>query len=133
MWFVSNCFASFRLQFGLDLQKHFTFLIHGKCRNFFNFRKSGFNLNYYVYSIYEKFYDIFWFLFKLNNEKDECPRNSDCELKNLNENKFYLSFESKNCTDYITEKLWRVLYAKMIPIVIQPSRIYYEMILPPES
>lgn len=133
VWFVSNCYASFRLKFGLDLQKYFPFNIHGKCRDYFNFRKS-FNLNYDLYSIGQFFYDSFWYVFRLRSDNsDKCSRNSNCEVKELNENKFYLSFESKNCTDYITEKLWRVLNAFMIPIVIQPSRQYYELVLPKDS
>ena len=129
-----NCYASFRLHFGLSLRKHFPFSIHGNCRSYFNFRKSGLDLNYSMYSIYQKIYEVISSMFNLNyTTKTECARNSICELKQLNENKFYLSFESKNCTDYITEKLWSILHAKMIPIVIQPAKKYYEYILPSDS
>ena len=46
---------------------------------------------------------------------------------------FYLSFESVNCTDYLTEKLWRILRTNMIPVVLQPSKENYLRIAPPDS
>jgi hypothetical protein len=133
VWFVSNCLASFRLNFGLDLLKYFQFNIYGKCKDYFNFRLN-FNLSYEFYNILSYFTNFIWYIFSVTPRLDDsCNRNSACELKELNENKFYLSFESKNCTDYITEKLWRVLNAKMIPIVIQPAKKYYDLILPKDS
>lgn len=133
VWFVSNCLASFRLNFGIDLLKHFAFNIHGKCKDYFKFRQN-YNLSYSMYTWIKYFTDLVWFVFSLSNkQEDKCARNSACELKELNENKFYLSFESKNCTDYITEKMWRVLNAQMIPIVIQPAKKYYDLVLPKDS
>ena len=32
--------------------------------------------------------------------------------------KFYLSFENSLCVDYITEKLWRILYFNVVPVVL---------------
>ena len=53
--------------------------------------------------------------------------------------KFYLSFENSFCTDYITEKLWKVLNYDIVPIVMgggnytkyAPAKSYinYEAIL----
>jgi hypothetical protein len=64
----------------------------------------------------------------------ECGRDSDCEQKMLRENKFYFAFESKNCTDYITEKFWRSLsYNGLIPVVFQPAKKYYERVAPQNS
>jgi hypothetical protein len=130
VWFVSNCLASFRIQFGLKLEKHFPFDIYGQCRDYFLFQKlNPTKNNYYYYLIFNFISNLF--ISKSNNE--ECKRGSKCELIALNENKFYLSFESKNCSNYITEKLWRVLSSYSIPIVIQPAKHYYEQILPENS
>ena len=46
---------------------------------------------------------------------------------------FYLSLENSNCEDYITEKFWRSLSFDLIPIVIQPSRKFYNRIAPSNS
>lgn len=45
--------------------------------------------------------------------------------------KFYLSFESSMCTDYVTEKLWRPIIKNVIPIVL--GSVNYTDILPPNS
>jgi glycoprotein 3-alpha-L-fucosyltransferase len=47
--------------------------------------------------------------------------------------KFFLALESRNCTDYITEKFWRSLSHGLIPVVIQPPRHFYEKLAPPNS
>lgn len=44
-----------------------------------------------------------------------------------------MSFESVNCTDYLTEKLWRILRTGMIPVVLQPNKANYIKIAPPGS
>ena len=46
---------------------------------------------------------------------------------------FYLSLENSNCEDYITEKFWRSLSFGLIPIVVHPSRKYYDRVAPPKS
>ena len=45
--------------------------------------------------------------------------------------KFYLSFENALCTDYITEKLWKVLRINIVPIVLGGAD--YKQLLPPKS
>ena len=50
---------------------------------------------------------------------------SDCENKLFSSFKYYLAFENRNCTDYITEKLWKSFEENIIPIVLQPSRESY--------
>ncbi len=45
------------------------------------------------------------------------PRDSDEEVFILQNNKFFLAFENSNCSDYITEKLWRSLSYDIIPVV----------------
>ena len=72
-------------------------------------------------------------MFGSDNSAEECGSNSECESREFKLNKFYLSFESRNCTNYITEKLWRILRTNMIPVVIQPSREFYEQVAPPDS
>jgi glycoprotein 3-alpha-L-fucosyltransferase len=62
-----------------------------------------------------------------------CERGSDCELKAMRSHKFFLAFESRNCTDYITEKFWRSLDHDLIPVVIQPTKKFYERLAPPNS
>ncbi len=62
-----------------------------------------------------------------------CDRGSDCELNALKTHKFFLAFESRNCTDYITEKFWRSLDFDIIPVVIQPPKKFYERLAPPNS
>ncbi len=64
---------------------------------------------------------------------DNCERGSECQLKAMRTHKFYLAFETRNCTDYITEKFWRSLDHDLIPVVIQPSRRSYERLAPPNS
>ena len=65
--------------------------------------------------------------------QNECPRDTECEVKYLHNNKFYLAFESTNCSDYITNTFWRSLSHGLIPIVIQPSRESYERVAPSDS
>lgn len=50
---------------------------------------------------------------------------SQCEKDLLNSHKYYLAFENRNCTDYITEKFWRSMRTQLIPIVFQPNRESY--------
>ena len=68
-----------------------------------------------------------------NSEFLDCPRESECEKSLFETSKFYLAFESRNCTDYITEKMWRVLRTNMIPVVLQPGKEFYRQVAPPES
>lgn len=115
VWFVSNCDARLRLKFASTLKSIFPVTVHGKCAKFVH-GSNNFIFNY------------------LNNFiSDSCDRYSVCEKEEFARHKFYLSFESKNCSSYITEKLWRILSTNMIPVVLQPSREFYEKIAPPNS
>ena len=45
--------------------------------------------------------------------------------------KFYLSFENAICTDYVTEKVWKILLLNVVPVVLGGAN--YREILPPKS
>jgi glycoprotein 3-alpha-L-fucosyltransferase len=108
VWFVSNCERKKRLEFAAGLGKYFSLIIIGECSKLVNGEK-------------------------IINKNTKCPRGSTCESDNLMNSKFYLAFESVNCSDYITEKFWRTLSFDLIPVVFQPSRQSYERIAPPNS
>ena len=61
----------------------------------------------------------------INNKKEICRRNDQCEISRSRLALFYLAFESQTCTDYITEKFWRALYYGMIPVVFGPRKQSY--------
>ena len=63
----------------------------------------------------------------------ECSRQSNCQNLTLLTSKFYLSFESQSCTDYITEKFWRTLALGAIPIVSGPQPENFRRVAPPNS
>lgn len=118
VWAASNC-RSNRIQHALRLHEHFHVHVLGRCSGYFERPGSFLPL------------DLDNFL--SNSESLDCQRESDCEKRLFAESKFYLSFESRNCTDYITEKFWRILRTDMIPVVLQPSKEVYEQVAPPES
>ncbi len=131
LWFVSNCNSEYRINFALKLQNYFPIEIFGQCKYKFTLKKkfpsfSNTYLGGYMVHILNGIFD--W-----SFENEKCKSNSQCEINQLQGNKFYLSFESKNCTNYITEKFWRTLRSGLIPVVFQPNREFYEMIAPPNS
>lgn len=118
VWAVSNCHASDRMKFALELKKYIPVTVIGGCANFFLHPESWIPI--FVRNMFL-------------NEVLPCPRNSPCEKKLFGDSKFYFSFESYNCKDYLTEKIWRILRTNMIPIVMQPSKENYNLIMPPHS
>ncbi|XP_065321351.1 uncharacterized protein LOC135928815 [Gordionus sp. m RMFG-2023] len=60
-------------------------------------------------------------------EKEVCLRNF------ISSYKFYLAFENANCEHYITEKMFRALYAGAIPVVFGARYSDYVKIAPPFS
>ena len=62
-----------------------------------------------------------------------CPKSQrpDCLRMMSTTYKFYLSFENSLCVDYITEKLWRILYFNVVPVVLGAAD--YSQFVPPSS
>ena len=65
-------------------------------------------------------------------------RGSPREEKELSKHKFYISFENARCPEYATEKLYKVItlnisQAPPVPIVMGPSKNWYEKNLPEKS
>lgn len=113
IWFVSNCDPRFRISFAKSLKKHFPVKAFGNCGSLLDYEYFLRIINYII--------------------SDRCNPNTECEKEQLLGNKFYLSFESKNCSNYLTEKVWKMLHIGIIPVVIQPSKDFYELNLPPNS
>jgi hypothetical protein len=116
IWFISNCNSRYRIELAINLGLNFPIKIYGKCRNEIESKLNQANKTNKI---------------KFNDNK--CERDSDCEIDENKFNKFSLSFENSNCSSYITEKFWRSLYYGIIPIVIQPAKIFYEQIAPKDS
>ena len=145
LWFVSNCNANARLQFASTLAKHYGVRMHGKCRLAGNVAgnheaddaaSDGVGTDEHVASqssLSDSIVDTVKSLIGSGPTNDNCGRNTRCEYDSFKGNKFYLSFESKNCTSYLTEKLWRTLHFHIIPVVFQPSKEHYELFAPPHS
>ncbi|CAH1259181.1 FUT5 [Branchiostoma lanceolatum] len=59
---------------------------------------------------------------------------STCFKKTVKRYKFYLSFESYKCKEYITEKFWRnALENEVVPVVLGAPKADYVRIAPPNS
>jgi glycoprotein 3-alpha-L-fucosyltransferase len=103
LWFVSNCYAKKRLEL-FDYLKHASkLLIEGYGRC----------VDYYPIHL--------------------CSSFSRCENDYMSNFKFYLSFESNTCRDYITEKFYKPFYHGLIPIVYGPEKTDYNRLAPTNS
>ena len=81
-----------REQFVLELEKYINVTVYGKCSH--RFKQPG---------------------YKCNHRTDNCH-------KTLTRYKFYLSFESCFCDDYVTEKYWEnAIQVNTVPVVLGPS------------
>lgn len=105
MWFVSNCKSKERLRIALEISRHYPVYIYGKCDSSVN---NDLTVHKHLHVI-----------------KSSCAPESTCETEQLKSFKYYLAFENTNCTDYVTEKVWRSLNKHIIPIVLQPTRESY--------
>jgi glycoprotein 3-alpha-L-fucosyltransferase len=103
LWFVSNCNAKKRLELFYNLKYASKLLIEG-----------------YGHCI--DYYPIHW-----------CGSYTRCEYDYMSNFKFYLSFESNTCRDYITEKFYKAFYHGLIPIVYGPEKIDYNRLAPKNS
>lgn len=103
LWFVSNCYAKKRLAIFNKLKSSTDLLIEGYGRC----------VDYYPLHF--------------------CRSYSQCESDYMSNFKFYLSFESNTCQDYITEKFYKAFYYGLIPIVYGPEKANYERLAPKNS
>jgi hypothetical protein len=108
LWFLSNCNSLKRIEIALNISKYYPVHIYGHCDPL---SKPNYQANKHLYKHLRVF----------NKPSDECPFGSECENEKLASYKYYFAFENKNCTDYITEKLWRSLNKTIIPIVFRPD------------
>ncbi|KAL7638289.1 UNVERIFIED_CONTAM: hypothetical protein RMT77_010853 [Armadillidium vulgare] len=104
---ISNCKdKSGRLKYIKELSQYINVDIFGKCGKL----KCGGSL--YVNARYK-------------------PNNQECLKKVGTSYMFYLAFENSFCKDYITEKVYNLLYYPIVPIVYGGAN--YEEFLPPNS
>ena len=132
-WFVSNCESMYRIEFTLNLKRHFPVYIYGVCSKAIDLVDKYSLLpatNPIVRLLIYGFTEVQKFFY---GKRSTCGSRSTCEVNNVFSNKFYLSFESTNCTNYITEKFWRILRLGLIPVVIQPSKSIYNIVAPKDS
>jgi len=103
LWFVSNCDAKQRLKYYYELLNEENTTVEGYGRC----------VDYYPGHL--------------------CSANSQCEKDYMSKYKYYLSFESTTCRDYITEKFYKSFYHGLIPIVYGPDEGDYSKVAPPNS
>lgn len=120
LWFVSNCNSKSRLEFALEISRYYPVHIYGKC-----------DLSSQTYHQEIK---IRYPFLKVFGSSEFCDRGSKCEEEKFRSYKYYLAFENRNCSDYVTEKVWKALNKIMIPIVLQPNRDSFQRYsIPPKS
>ena len=110
-WIVSHCNThSGRENYVQQLQQHINVTVYGKCPEL---GSKGMVCSERLFI----------------NEKD-CPEATDL----INSFKFYIAFENSVCTDYITEKVYKILVPgmKTVPIVYDKGSGYKD-VLPPHS
>ena len=109
-WFVSHCVTeNGRQEFVIQLKKYITVDVYGGCKELGSLGKQC-ETNY--------------------ANKRNCEDARDI----MNSHKFYLAFESTNCVDYITEKLYKILQPHMTTVPIIMSGVdHLQELLPPKS
>jgi hypothetical protein len=107
-WYVSHCETpSRREDYVKEMMKYVDVDVFGGCVNYFP-----------------------------DSRRDPCRgvRDIPCTMKLMNKYKFYLAFENSLCTDYVTEKYWKlydsdkIFKINMIPIVRGASKEQYKNI-----
>lgn len=104
-WFVSHCFTQSRREAYIEqLRQHVTVDVYGNCYN----------------------------------ETLKCAQNSTTHLSDDScyemlerDYKFYLAFENSLCKDYVTEKFFKILQRRIVPVVLGEAD--YSQIAPPRS
>ena len=104
LWFVSNCDASERLNY------------------FFQMKNVASTVNVEGYGRCVDRYPMHW-----------CGARTHCEHRYMSKFKYFLSFESNSCRDYISEKFYKAFHHGLIPIVLGPRREDYEQFAPNDS
>jgi hypothetical protein len=124
LWFVSNCRSQLRIEIALQLSKYYPVYIYGRC----DWAQEE-SRQVWLKDVQNRVTYPYLNLITFKNK--ECDADSACEIEKLATFKYYLAFENNNCTDYVTEKLWRSLNKNIIPIVLQPNRESYARYLVP--
>ncbi|XP_063706127.1 glycoprotein 3-alpha-L-fucosyltransferase A-like [Culicoides brevitarsis] len=70
---------------------------------------------------------------KCSDQNQTCPRGESCDKMLESDYKFYLAFENADCGDYITEKTFKSLKYKVLPIVMGARPEEYRSLLPERS
>ena len=104
LWFVSNCDAQERLSY------------------FHQMKQIASSIHVEGYGRCVDHYPMHW-----------CTAKTICEHNYMSKFKYYLSFESTMCRDYISEKFYKAFHHGLIPIVSGPKRQYYEQFAPNDS
>ncbi len=114
LWYVSNCgskYADIRIQYVQELKKHINVDIYGRCK-------------------------------KVGAKPDPCMtpeikripgEERKCLNSFLTKYKFYLAFENAKCDWYITEKIIKCLYQKVLPIALGAPMDHYAKAMPKDS
>lgn len=114
VWFVSNCASKFRNKFVPELSKYTPVKIYGKCGPTLMHQNPKVDLTNVI-------------------DETKCGRDEPCQYEIYNGNKFFMSIENTNCSNYITEKFWRSLEFNLIPVVVFPPKSQYDLIAPKGS
>ena len=109
-WFIEDCLNKKNIEFANEISNYFPLKVGGDCMKRINGKK------------------VIYF-----EENMIFGRSSSCERDYMKQNKFYLAFDSVNCTDYIIEKFWHSLSLGMIPVVFQPPKAAYKRLVPEDS
>jgi hypothetical protein len=104
-WFVSRCpTQSRREDYVKEMQKYIAVDVYGQCGNLTCHLKGA------------------------HFKDDECVRRL---LGGKDSYKFYLAFENSLCEDYVTEKIWKVVGTRVIPVVM--GAVDYKRMFPPKT
>ena len=137
LWFVSNCAAVKRIQQVLELSRFYPVHIYGRCDPLqaLGMSESQAASEYPYLRLRTDVVvdgggggggggDLVAAAVVAAAPK-RCAAGSECEARLFASFKYFLAFENTNCTDYITEKLWRTLGKSMIPVLMQPDVASY--------